>query len=268
MAEKNLEFNTVADPGSEAEPDQPLYLKKRARRRLVGAIALALLAVIVLPMVMDQEPKPLTQDIQIHIPSQESGTASPLSRLVTGKPAPTPLPAENKTVAPAPVPASPVAAVTPPTKVENKAAAQPEPKAEPPKAVAPAKLAAAAAPSAAAEKTTETKAAEKSVDKPAEKSPPAPKKSESARAAALPNGEQWVILLGAYKDQANIKALQARLKENGYPSYTEKVETPQGERVRVRGGPFASREAAEKAQARLKKLSVGAPSGGVVAPKP
>ncbi len=239
MAEKDQGLNTAADPGGEAELDQPLTLKKRARRRLVGAIALALLAVIVLPMVMDQEPKPLTQDIQIHIPSQESGAASPLSRLIPGKPAPTPLPTDIGTVTPAPAP--PVAAGT----------ASPTPTL-----------------ATQAEKTTETKLAEKSIDKPAAKSPPTPQKSESARAATLPNGEQWVILLGAYKDQANVKALQVRLKENGYPSYTEKVETPQGERVRVRGGPFASREAAEKAQAQLKRLTVGAPVGGVVAQKP
>lgn len=264
MAEKYLGFKTAADPSGEAGLDEPLNLKKRARRRLVGAIALALLAVIVLPMVMDQEPKPLTQDIQIRIPSQETGAASQLSRLVPGKPLPTPLPAEIKPVAPTPAPAPPVAAVTPTpaAPADKKAAAQPEPRAEPPRAVAP------ATPSPAAENIAEIKAAEKSVDKPAAKSPPTPQKSESTRAAAHLNGEQWVIQLGAYKDQANVKALQARLKENGYPSYTEKVETPQGERMRVRGGPFASREAAEKAQARLKKLAVGAPVGGVVAQKP
>lgn len=266
MAEKDPGFNTAADPSGEAGLDEPLYLKKRARRRLVGAIALALLAVIVLPMVMDQEPKPLTQDIQIRIPSQEPGAASPLSRLIPGKPLPTALPTEIKPLVPAPAPAPPVAAVTstPAAPADKQAVAQPElkVKAEPPKTVAPASVA------PAAEKMTESKAAEKTVDKPAAKSPSTPQKSESAHSAALPNGEKWVIQLGAYKDQANVKALQARLKENGYPSYTEKVETPQGERVRVRCGPFASRAGAEKAQARLKKLSVGAPVGGVVAQKP
>jgi DedD protein len=40
-----------------------LDIKKRARRRLVGAAALALLAAIVLPMMMDQEPRSASQDI-------------------------------------------------------------------------------------------------------------------------------------------------------------------------------------------------------------
>ena len=68
-----------------AESENQLELKKRARRRLVGAVALALTAAIVLPMVMDHEPKPLTQDIQIRIPSQDAANAS---RPVASRPAP------------------------------------------------------------------------------------------------------------------------------------------------------------------------------------
>jgi cell division septation protein DedD len=59
----------MAEQDTSADAD--LQLKKRARRRLVGAIALALLAVIVLPMVMDREPRPVGPDIQIRIPSQD-----------------------------------------------------------------------------------------------------------------------------------------------------------------------------------------------------
>ena len=43
-----------------------LDIKKRARRRLVGAVALALLAAVVLPMIREQEPHPAVQDI--HLP--------------------------------------------------------------------------------------------------------------------------------------------------------------------------------------------------------
>ena len=42
--------------------------KKRARRRLVGAITLALLVVVFVPMFLDNEPKPLSEDIEIVIP--------------------------------------------------------------------------------------------------------------------------------------------------------------------------------------------------------
>ncbi len=54
------------------EPVDPvLPEKKRARRRLVGAIALALAVIIGLPMVLDSEPKPLAGDIAIQIPSKD-----------------------------------------------------------------------------------------------------------------------------------------------------------------------------------------------------
>ena len=46
-----------------ASLDGQLELKKRARRRLVGAAALALLAAVVLPMVMDHEPRQPAQDV-------------------------------------------------------------------------------------------------------------------------------------------------------------------------------------------------------------
>lgn len=70
-------------------PDPVLPEKKRARRRLVGAIALALGVAIGLPMILDSEPKPLANDIAIQIPAKDK-------------------PAEETTVASA-APAKPVA---------------------------------------------------------------------------------------------------------------------------------------------------------------
>jgi DedD protein len=49
--------------------DPMLPEKKRARRRLVGARALALAAAVGLPMLLDSEPKPLAGDIAIQIPA-------------------------------------------------------------------------------------------------------------------------------------------------------------------------------------------------------
>jgi DedD protein len=53
-------------------PDLQTELRKRARRRLLGAIALALTAAIVLPVVMDHEPRPPAQDIAVRIPARDS----------------------------------------------------------------------------------------------------------------------------------------------------------------------------------------------------
>ena len=57
--------------------DVQTQLKKRARRRLIGAVAFAGLAAVVLPMVMDEEPKQQMQDVQIRIPGQDQSPFAP-----------------------------------------------------------------------------------------------------------------------------------------------------------------------------------------------
>jgi DedD protein len=52
--------------------------KKRARRRLVGAVALALAAAVGLPMLLDSEPKPLAGDIAIQIPPKDKAAPLPV----------------------------------------------------------------------------------------------------------------------------------------------------------------------------------------------
>lgn len=59
--------------------------KKRARRRLIGAVALVLAAIIGLPMVFDSEPKPGTTKIAIEIPSKDGEQAGTLAAPVTDK---------------------------------------------------------------------------------------------------------------------------------------------------------------------------------------
>lgn len=224
-----------------AAPDSDLQLKKRARRRLVGAIALALLAAIVLPMVMDHEPRPVQQDIQVRIPSQDAGSFT--SRVLPGAPTATPLPPVADARKPEPKPE-----IKPDELPEPAVAPKPEPapKVEPPKSEVKPDT-----------KSAETLRAERIL---------AGGDMPKAEAPKSDNG-QWVLQLGAYAEQGNVKVLQGKIKELGYPSYTEKVSTPQGERIRVRAGPFSSKAAAEKAQGRLKQIGAGGPPGGVLAPK-
>ena len=54
--------------------DEQLQLKKRARRRLIGAITLVTLMVMLLPMLLDGEPKPVSQDINIQIQTPNGGS--------------------------------------------------------------------------------------------------------------------------------------------------------------------------------------------------
>ena len=54
-------------------------LKRRGRRRLVGAVALVLLAVIVLPMVFDPEPQGTVAPVEVRIPKENDTTFAPAS---------------------------------------------------------------------------------------------------------------------------------------------------------------------------------------------
>jgi DedD protein len=249
-----------------AETDPHLELKKRARRRLVGAVALALLAAIVLPMVMDQEPQPPNQDIQVRIPSRDS----PFDGRVQPKTSP---PAEQPPAAPAAAPA-PAAAKSPAD--ESPVEPAPQSKTRPP----PATPADAVKP-AQRERHTEP-APSKVAEAPAEKlakseKPSRDSKHEEARAKAILSGEseanegepaaarsgQFIVQLGVFRDPGNARKVQARVKSAGYNAVAEQLPSEAGTKMRVRAGPFASRELAEKAREKLKQQGLD----GVVAPK-
>jgi len=183
-----------------ANSEEAVQLRRRARRRLVGAIALVVFAVIVLPIVFDKEPKPISQDIVIQIPSQNSGRFN------------------TKVVPAAPEPAK--------SETAGKAAET--------KAAAVAKTGAPAAQRAQAD-------------------------AEALRAQAALQGESYVVPLGAFLNQANVKTLQAKVTVAGFKSYSEIQKVARGEQIRVRAGPFPSREAAERAREQLQAtgLTVG-----------
>jgi DedD protein len=174
-----------------AESQDVNTLKRRGRRRLVGAIALVLLAVIVLPWIFDPQPRQ-TPPVSVRIPSQDEVPFTP-------KPVPKPPPAVEA-AKPAPVP--------------DPAPAKPE------------------------------------APQPAAKPSPAPA-AERARAEAALANAQFIVPVGAYADPA---AVLGKLKAAKLPYFTEPLATAKGTVTRVRAGPFASRDAAEKAHKQLKGL--------------
>lgn len=88
--------------------DEELQLKRRARRRLIGAIVLVAAMIVALPMVLDTEPRPVSQNITVRIPSPDASAfapksaPSPVSKAAEGKPttAPTVSKEERKPAAP------------------------------------------------------------------------------------------------------------------------------------------------------------------------
>ncbi len=98
--------------------DEEVQLKRRARRRLIGAIVLVTAMVVLLPMVLDTEPKPSGEEVAVRIPSPGSGTFSPK---LPESPAPQPEskapPPQAKPEQPAPAPApAPTPKPAPPKK--------------------------------------------------------------------------------------------------------------------------------------------------------
>lgn len=155
-----------------AEAQDVESLKRRGRRRLVGAVALVLAAVIVLPMVFDREPRPPAARVSVRIPGEGEAPFTP-------KPAPQ---------LQGPTPTQPA----PPS----------GPQAAPPK--------------------------------------PVPKAPEV----------QYVFQVGVF---ANPEKITGKLKSARVPYTTEPLKD---KLTRVRAGPFASREAAEKAHAEMRKLGL------------
>lgn len=205
--------------------EQEIQLRKRARRRLVGAIALVLLMVTVLPMVLDdrqaQAPQP---EIAVSIPSQDNGDFA--SRIVP---------------------------VTPPA--DSPEAAPPEPvKEAPPAPAEPAKAETAPpqAPASAPEKAPVAKVETKSVQE--KSSAEAPKEV----AAKETSKEVFSVQVGVYSDAAKVGQLRTNLAKDGFKAYTESVNTAQGSKIRLRVGPYSSRAEAEKSRDKLKTLGMTA----------
>ena len=58
------------------EDTDELELKKRARRRLIGAIVLVLLVVTLVPLLLDNEPRKISEDVEINIISTSRSVSS------------------------------------------------------------------------------------------------------------------------------------------------------------------------------------------------
>jgi DedD protein len=196
--------------------DEELQLKRRARRRLIGAIVLVTAIVVVLPMVLDSEPRPVGREVSVRIPSPDAG---PFAGQIA------PLPADKGAKGAPKEPESTAAA--PETKTTPAAPAPeatPAPEAKPAKAAAPKKEPAKAKPK------------------------PKPK--------AKPAEGQFVVQVIALADADKARHMQEKIAASGIKSYTEIVKTAKGDVTRVRAGPFATREAAEKAREQLKSLGM------------
>ena len=218
--------------------DPSLPEKKRARRRLVGAVTLTLSAIIALPMVLDPEPKPVSQDVAIDISSRNQSTQAlikehnPVKSPTSAAPAPSVEPA----VQAAPVVVAAAAAGAAVVASDKARAATPE-SAKPP--VKPSDSSTQQAAKATSDRKTRANTENRAGE---------------AKAAAASQQGKFMIQVAALATQKGVNELQSKLKAAGIKSHTQKVATQSGERIRVRIGPLANQREADGICAKLVKI--------------
>lgn len=232
---------------------QAAELRIRARRRLAGAVAIVLCAIIILPMLLDSEPVKIPANIEVSIPSRNSPfnpALAPLAPQAEGS-ATTMSPSSDSGTQSAGQSVVKQASLGQ-SDINNASGTA--------NAVVPAQI------SNGENKPTETEV------KPAVTAT-VPRPDEGARARAILEGrampsveprvaqatptikENLVVQIASYSAQADAQARSETLKGEGITNaYVEPV-TVNGKQVfRLRVGPFSSREAAQAAQARLRTL--------------
>jgi len=207
------------------QTDDELNLRRKARRRLIGAVALTLAVVVILPMVLDSEPKPAGKDIDLSIPDPDKVGAFvprvPVSEVAAALPS-----AGSAVVAsPAPLAAPAISAPVQVHEAANVATSQQE-QAALGKAQPSPQKSHESQESAETHKSTETGSADKQV-----------------------STESYVAQVGAFSNPDTAKQELKKLKKWGFKAYTEKV----GDKMRVRVGPYPDRVKAEKAGHLLEK---------------
>ena len=281
----------------EGEPvDGVQRARTRARQRLIGAVVLVVTGVIGFPLVFETQPRPVSIDVPIEIPRKEGAPAlvMPPARLPT---LPTPPISSVKPGAAADVGAIGAAASTPTARGSQLAGVAPMLSAVPvvgaplrdhdtvitesreesghaagatgSSGVAPM---ANSAPTAAASHRV---ASAPVGPKPAEPSLPAAVKptppvhavlSDGARAKALLEGTdhapvsatRFVVQIGAFADAGAARETRSKVDKLGLKTYTQTAQTPAGPRIRIRVGPFATRDDAIKAQGRARSAGLAA----------
>ncbi|MEO8279583.1 MAG: SPOR domain-containing protein [Ideonella sp.] len=269
-------------PAESDSVDSVSRARSRARQRLLGAVVLVGIGIIGFPLLFETQPRPIPVDVPIEIPARDSVAPLKLPGAKDGQ-------VSAKGAADSEHSSSPKAAKSEPMITET--AAEAGAPVAPEKAAAPADRSraevaekaadrnAAKITEKSAEKAAETidektdekvsekavaKAAEKGSDKPAHKpvEPNQNQQADAARARALLEGKmaskdaaatgRYIVQIGAFADPLLARATRLRVERLGLVTYTHVAKTPAGERTRVRVGPVASRDEAEKIAAKIK----------------
>lgn len=301
--------------GSDSAADASLAEKKKARHRLVGAIALCLVAAVVVPMLLESEPRTGLRSLPMTVEAAANSTradqpwirppvADEAARSVmpdqvvmleegaAGQPAAS---GQGAPRAPGDQPSVNLPDLSARTGQDPEASAAP---AVPPSSPQPARAAASdtaagrgraaagqdaanparpARPATSPSGNTAQRPANAPLPKPlpmaqgggqsdADSRPDVLARlidqvdsgSNAARPTARQQSRRFLVQVGAYSNVKSARAAVDRVAKAGFNAYQETVKTSNGDWIRVRVGPFASREDAEQAQQALKRAGVTA----------
>ena len=197
--------------------------KRRARWRLFGAILIAGSVAAITPFLLEEQARPLSQDLLIEIPSKNSK----FTKIDSLKPQ-DPAAQESASSVTSATPVTPQGPATPATPQGPVAIAKSETTKEAPAKELPAKQTPAKQTPA---KQTPTK--------------------EASPTAAKTKG--FMVQVGAYSKPESAASTKKRRESGGHRVVTETIKAADGsDRHRVRIGPFESREAAEQVRDRAK----------------
>lgn len=199
------------------------------RHRIVGAVILVALAVIFLPMVLNDEPPTGTEPVVETPVADTRVTGVPPADETTPEAADRDLPvAAPRSTRIVTVPVEPVTTTPRPERPVDAPAARLAP------VVTPSQSPVARAEPAPAPLANTSK-------KPAVATP----------STAVTGG--WVIQVGVFSQADNARRLQERLKAKGYAVTLDPPGTPKGKTVRVEVGPYKDQAAAKSAAARIER---------------
>ena len=300
--------------GSDSAADASLAEKKKARHRLVGAIALCLVAAVVVPMLLESEPRTGLRSLPMTVEAAANSTradqpwirppvADEAARSVmpdqvvmleegaAGQPAPS---GQGAPRAPGDQPSVNLPDLSARTGQDPEPPATP---AVPPSSPQPARSAASdtaagrgravagqdaanqarpARPATSPSGNTAQRPANAPLPKPLPMTQGRPQSDadnrpdvlarlidqvdsgSNARPAARQQSRRFLVQVGAYSNVKSARAAVDRVAKAGFNAYQETVKTSNGDWIRVRVGPFASREDAEQAQQALKRAGVTA----------
>ncbi len=224
--------------------------RSRARQRLIGAAVLVVIGIIGFPLVFETQPRPIPVDIPIELPRKDG--APPLVMPAARAPATTST-------------ASAVSAAKPAARAPVTGEVITESREDEGRAVG---AGAASAPPAAVTPAAAKPAAVAAAEAPAKSAEPKPASiGDGARARALLEGKpgaaaaesgRFVVQVGAFADANAAHETRLKAEKLGLKTYTQVASTAAGNRIRVRLGPFGTRDEADKAMAKARGVGLSA----------